>query len=269
MRTIVLSEKTIPKKVPLYGLDGNLVGEVVLPPIFSVPVRKDIIRRAFLSALTARLQPKGRDELAGKRRTGESWGINYSVARVPRLDNGRAVFAPQVRGGRLAFPLTTARRIRERVNKKEKLLALASALAATSEVELVKLRGHRFSAEALPIVVVDELEKIDKTSALKKVLQALRVWDDIVRAQDGIKIRAGKGKMRGRRYEEPKSLLLVVSSGEHPVVRAGRALPGVEVISADLLSILHLAPGGHPGRLMIVTVSALNKIGEKFEVIAL
>ncbi|MEM2006546.1 MAG: 50S ribosomal protein L4 [Sulfolobales archaeon] len=267
--TIVLPVKVAPKRVPLYGLDGSIVKEVELPLVFSVPVRRDIIRRAFLSALTARIQPKGRDELAGKRRVGESWGINYSVARVPRLDNGRAVIAPQVRGGRLAFPPTIAERIHERVNKKERLLALASALAATSETDLVRHRGHKFSAPTLPVVVIDDLENIDKTSALKKVLKTLKVWDDVVRARRGTKIRAGKGKMRGRRYDEPRSLLIVVSGKKSPVVRAGRALPGVEVVSADLLGVMHLAPGGHPGRLMVITASALSKIGEKFEVITL
>ncbi|MEM2207647.1 MAG: 50S ribosomal protein L4 [Sulfolobales archaeon] len=267
--TIVLPAKVAPKRVPLYGLDGSIVKEVELPLVFSVPVRRDIIRRAFLSALTARIQPKGRDELAGKRRVGESWGINYSVARVPRLDNGRAVIAPQVRGGRLAFPPTIAERIHERVNKKERLLALASALAATSETDLVRHRGHKFSASTLPVVVIDDLENIDKTSALKKVLKTLKVWDDVVRARRGTKIRAGKGKMRGRRYDEPRSLLIVVSGKKSPVVRAGRALPGVEVVSADLLGVMHLAPGGHPGRLMVITASALSKIGEKFEVITL
>ncbi len=269
MMTIVLPAKVAPKRVPLYGLDGSIVKEVELPLVFSVPVRRDIIRRAFLSALTARIQPKGRDELAGKRRVGESWGINYSVARVPRLDNGRAVIAPQVRGGRLAFPPTIAERIHERVNKKERLLALASALAATSETDLVRHRGHKFSASTLPVVVIDDLENIDKTSALKKVLKTLKVWDDVVRARRGTKIRAGKGKMRGRRYDEPRSLLIVVSGKKSPVVRAGRALPGVEVVSADLLGVMHLAPGGHPGRLMVITASALSKIGEKFEVITL
>ncbi|MEM1622555.1 MAG: 50S ribosomal protein L4 [Sulfolobales archaeon] len=267
--TIVLPVRVTPKKVPLYGLDGSIVKEIELPPVFSVPVRKDVIRRAYLSALTARVQPKGRDELAGKRRVGESWGINYSMARVPRLDNGRAVFAPQVRGGRLAFPPTTAKVIHERVNKKERLLALASALAATSDIELVRLRGHEFSAPILPVVVIDDLENIVKTSALKKVLQALKVWDDVVRAYRGTKIRAGKGKMRGRRYYEPKSLLIVVSDTKSQVIKAGRALPGVEVVSADLLSVMHLAPGGHPGRLMVITAGALNKLGEKFEVITL
>ncbi len=267
MRTIVVPEGVAQKRVPVYDLSGNPVGEVVLPPVFSLPVRKDLIRRAFISALTARLQPKGRDPLAGKRRVGESWGINYSVARVPRLDTGRAVFAPQTRGGRLAFPPTTARRLHERINKKERLLALASALAATSEVELVRLRGHRFSAPHTPVVIVEEFENIERTPELRSALKSLKVWDDVVRAQEGTKVRAGKGKMRGRRYKEPKSLLIVVSSTKSPVIRAGRVLPGVDVVAADLLGVPHLAPGGHPGRLMLITVGALRRLEERFEVI--
>ena len=269
MRSVVLVTKTAAKRVPVYGLDGSIVGEVVLPPVFSVPVRKDVIRRAFLSALTARLQPKGRDELAGKRRVGESWGINYSVARVPRLDNGRAVFVPQARGGRLAFPPTTRRVIHERVNKKERTLAIASALAATSDENMVRLRGHRFSLDSLPVVVVDEFESIGRTSDLKRTLQLLKVWDDVARVQERIRVRSGKGKMRGRRYKVPKSLLAVVSDGKSPVVRAGRVLPGVDVVSVDMLSVLHLAPGGHPGRLMVITVKALSKLSERFEVLAI
>jgi len=267
MGVIVVPFRLTPKRVPVYSLEGGVVSEVVLPEVFSVPVRLDLIRRAFHAAFTARLQPKGRDELAGKRRVGESWGINYSVARVPRLDNGRAVFVPQARGGRLAFPPTTEKKIREFINKKEKLLAVASALAATAVEELVRLRGHRFSASTLPVVVVDELENVERTSTLKGVLQALKVWEDVERARSGTKIRAGKGKMRGRRYYVPKSLLLVVSSSKAKVIKAGRSLPGVDVVSAEMLSIIHLAPGGHPGRLTILTPGALEVLKSRFQVV--
>ena len=268
MGVIVVPTRSTLKRVPLYSLDGSVVGEITLPEVFSIPVRLDIIRRAFHAAFTARLQPKGRDELAGKRRVGESWGINYSVARVPRLDNGRAVFVPQARGGRLAFPPTTEKKLRELVNKREKLLATASALAATAAEELVRLRGHRFSVSTLPIVVVNELESVERTSTLKGILQALKVWEDVERAQSSTKIRAGKGKMRGRRYYVPKSLLLVVSSSKAKVIRAGRSLPGVDVVSADMLSVIHLAPGGHPGRLAILTPRALEVLKNRFQVVA-
>jgi len=256
------------KSVPVYGLDGNPVKEVKLPSVFNLPVRKDLIRRAFHSAHTARLQPKGRDPLAGMRRAGESWGIHHSVARVPRLDNGRAVLAPMTRGGRLAHPPRVEKVLHEEINKKERIRAIASAIAATSREELVRARGHRFSVETLPVIVVDDVESISSTADAKKVLQNLGVWDDVERAATRKRIRSGKGKMRGRKYKVPKSLLIVVSQHNVPAVRAFRNLPGVDVISADNLSVLHLAPGGVPGRLTIYSLSALTKIGEKFEVIS-
>jgi large subunit ribosomal protein L4e len=257
------------KKVSVYDLRGNVVSEIELPLIFNYPVRKDIIKRAVISALTARLQPKGRDPLAGKRRVGESWGINYGLARVPRLDNGRAVIAPMTRGGRLAHPPRVDERLYERVNKKEKIIALVSALSATSEVTFVRSRGHIVNNDTLPVVVVDDFEKVNITSEAKKVLEVLKLWDDVVRAKEGVRIRSGKGKMRGRRYKEPKSLLVIVSSKDVPAVRAFRNLPGVDVVAVDLLNVVHLAPGGVPGRLTLITTKALDMLSRRFEVITL
>lgn len=256
------------KKVPILNLDGSIVGEAELPPIFNYPVRKDLIRRAFLSAFTARIQPKSRDSLAGRRRVGESWGIGYGLARVPRLDNGRAVFAPMTKGGRVTHPPRKEKVVHELVNRKERVLALISALAATSEPSIVKMRGHIVNHEVLPVVVVNDFESIAIASEAKKVLKALKVWDDVMRAKDSIRIRAGKGKMRGRKYKEAKSLLVVVSSKDAKVIKALRNMPGVDVVSSDLLSILHLAPGATPGRLMVITLRSLETLSKRYEVIA-
>ncbi len=266
---IVLVNQVEVKTVPLLNLTGEVVGEVVLPPIFNYPLRKDLIRRAFHAAHTARLQPKGRDPLAGKRRVGESWGIGHSVARVPRLDNGRAVFAPMVRGGRLAHPPKVEKVIKELINKKERIRALISAIAATADVALVKARGHLFTASKLPIVVVDDLVNVSKTSEAKEILKKLGVWDDVVRAAEGTRIRAGKGKMRGRRYITPKSVLIVTHEDSSNAYRAFRNLPGVEVVPVKMLSVIHLAPGGWPGRLTIYTKSAIEALKERFEVVRL
>ncbi|MEM1857817.1 MAG: hypothetical protein QW300_01240, partial [Desulfurococcaceae archaeon] len=45
--------------VPVYGVLGDVVGEMELPELFYYPIRKDIINRAFLSTFTAMIQPKG------------------------------------------------------------------------------------------------------------------------------------------------------------------------------------------------------------------
>lgn len=252
----------------LVDMDGNIVDKIELPLVFSLPVRIDVIRRAVHSALTAKLQPKGRDPLAGKRRVGESWGIGYSVARVPRLDNGRAVFAPNVRGGRRQFAPTVMERIHEEINRKEMRLALMSSLAALADPQFVFKRSYVVpkNVENIPIVVVNSLEDVSTTKDLKKFLIKLGLWENIERSQEMTRIRAGKGKMRGRRYVEPKSILFIVSSSKAPIVRALRNLPGSDYVTPTTLNILKLAPGGLPGRLSIITVKALEMISQLFSV---
>lgn len=270
-RKILLLYKEDPGEAPVYNLEGAQIDKIRLPMIFGAPVRKDLIRRAFLSALTKRIQPQGRDPLAGKRRVGESWGAGYSVARVPRLDNGRAVFAPMTRGGRRAHAPTTDKVIEEEINKKERILAIVSALSATRRIDLVKERGHIVpeNITALPIIVSDDLEKISRASEAKDFLRKIGLLRDVERVRERIRIRAGRGKMRGRRYVSPKSFLLVVSSPEAPAVKAFRNLPGVDVAWPGGLGIQHLAPGGVPGRLLVITLSALNLLAQKYEVVSL
>jgi large subunit ribosomal protein L4e len=253
---------------PLFDAAGNRIGEVDLPEIFYYPVRKDIINRAFLSAFTAMLQPKGRDPLAGKRTTAKYWGVGYGLARVPRLPDGTARFVVSTRKGHLAFPPRPDRRIHEEVNKYERIIAIVSALAATARPHLVAERGHVFNVDKTPIVIVDEAEKAySRTKEVKEFLGKIGVWSDIERSYERIRIRAGKGKMRGRRYVEPRSVLFVLSSYSVPLVKAVRNLPGVDIATPSNLSILHLAPGGVPGRLMVITRSALDKLAEKYKVL--
>lgn len=249
--------------VNVYDLEGKPVKEIELPKTFKVPVRVDIIRRAFHSIQTARIQPQGRDPMAGKRTTAESWGVGYGVARVPRVKGtSRAALVPQAVGGRRAHPPTTMKRVHERINKKEKRLALLSALSATAISYFVKKRGHVVETlPQVPLIVVNDLEELKKTSQVKDVLIKLGVWPDILRAKSGKRIRAGKGKMRGRRYKKPKSALIVVKE-DRGILKAARNLPGVDVTLARNLNVELLAPGGDPGRLTIYTESALKEIEE-------
>ncbi len=97
---------------------------------------------------------------------------------------------------------------------------------------------------------------------LKKALMSLGLWDDIERVAERIRVRSGKGKMRGRRYKEGKSLLIVASTVDAPpVIKVARNLPGVDVVPpVRNLSVLYLAPGGVPGRLTVWTLSAIEEL---------
>ncbi|AAY79988.1 50S ribosomal protein L4 [Sulfolobus acidocaldarius] len=254
------------KKVSVLDLKGNQLEEIELPLFFSYPVRKDLIRRVFLSEFTKSLQPKGRDPLAGKRTSALSFGINLGIARVPRVKgSGEAALAPNTVGGRLAFPPTTEKRLVEEVNLKEKKLGIISALAATADPNFVKARGHRFTSNNVPIILVDDFENISKAKEIMDILKSIGVVDDIKRVKESKGVRAGKGKMRGRRYQIAKGPLIVVSNHKSPVVESASNIPGVNVVSANLVSVIHLAPGGHPGRLTIYTKSSINILRQRFE----
>ncbi len=260
-----------PPRVPVYSIDGSIIQEVSLPKVFGLPVRKDLIRRAFLSEFTARLQPKGRDPMAGKRTTARSFGVGLGIARVPRIPGlGRAAFINSAVGGHLAHPPRPEKRIHEEINKKEKRLATASALAATARVEMVKERGHVFTVERLPVIIEDKIEQsIARVKDARAFLDKIGVWADIERARARIRIRAGKGKRRGRRYVQPKSILFIVENHNSPFASAVKGLPGVDIAEPDLVNVLHLAPGGIPGRLTVITEKALYKLGERFDSIIL
>ncbi len=260
-----------PPRVPVYSIDGSIIQEVSLPRVFGLPVRKDLIRRAFLSEFTARLQPKGRDPMAGKRTTARSFGVGLGIARVPRIPGlGRAAFINSAVGGHLAHPPRPEKRIHEEINKKEKRLATASALAATARVEMVKERGHVFAVERLPVIIEDKIEQsIARVKDARAFLDKIGVWADIERARARTRIRAGKGKRRGRRYVQPKSVLFIVENHNSPFASAVKGLPGVDIAEPDLVNVLHLAPGGVPGRLTVITEKALYRLGKRFDSIIL
>ncbi len=253
-------------KVHVYSLEGKPVEEIEIPAIFDEQFRPDIIRRAVMAAQTARLQSWGPDWMAGKRTSAETWGKGHGVARVRRVKGtrypaaGHGAFAPFTVGGRRAHPPRVEKVLRERINRKERRLAIRSTVAATKDKKLVSSRGHVFEkVSELPLVVTNELEGIGKASQTKEILLKLGLWQDVERVARSKRVRAGRGKMRGRRYRQAVGPLIVV--GEDKGIKLGaRNLPGVEVVKVGTLNAEQLAPGGIAGRLTVWTKGAIQKL---------
>jgi large subunit ribosomal protein L4e len=249
-------------KANVIDISGNTVGEVDLPSAFDEKYRPDLIKRSVLAAQANRLQPYGPHFYAGMNTSARSWGPGHGVSRVPRVANGRrGAMVPMARGGRRSHPPRPEADRSEKVNAKERRKAIRSAIAATSSVDLVRARGHLFARD-LPVVVLSEAEALSKTSEVKKFLEAAGLWQDVDRAKLGKKVRAGKGKMRGRRYKSPKSLL-IVAAADRGLGKAARNLAGVDFATVDDLNAELLAPGATAGRLTVWTESSLQKLAEK------
>ena len=249
-------------KVQVLDADNNSTEEVELPNVFETPYRPDVIKKAVIAQQSHGFQPQGRDPMAGKRTTAESRGVGLGIARVPRIKTGRrAAFGVSIVGGHQAFPPTSEKRIRKEINKKERRLAIRSGIAATAVRDIVAGRGHILDyIGQLPIVVYDEIQSLRKTADVRKLFRNIGIWPDVERA-DRKTIRAGRGKTRGRSRKVGKGPLIVVAD-DLGVGKAGTNLPGVDVVEIDNLNAELLAPGTHPGRLVVWSKSAFMSIDE-------
>jgi len=256
-------------KVNVYSIKGKKKGKINLPKAFDTKIRTDLIRNAVTVARANRRQPYGPGLRAGFRHSVEMWGKGRGVSRVQRIKGEkRGAQSPGNVGGRKAHPPKVEKKWSKKMNTKEKYLARMSALSAVGQKDIVVARGHRFNGDlTVPVIMEESFERLHEkieeshTQSMIDVLEEVGVYDDVVRAQEGRHQRAGRGKMRGRRFRTPKSLLVVVDDLEsmRPFFRN---LPGVEVVSPDQLNTERLAPGGDPGRLTLITIQALERMME-------
>jgi large subunit ribosomal protein L4e len=254
-------------KVNVYSIDGKKKGKINLPKAFDTEVRTDLIRNAVTRARANRRQPYGPGARAGMHHSVEQWGKGRGTSRVMRIKGERrGAQSPGTVGGRKAHAPKVEKDWSQKMNRKEKHLARMSALSATAQKEMVASRGHRFDEGlTLPIIMEEDFERLHEdveeeyTKEMIDLLDSLGVYDDVERARDGRHQRAGHGKMRGRRFRTPRSLLVVVEDIDsmRPFFRN---LPGVEVVTPHGMSTERLAPGGDAGRLTIISMQALEQM---------
>jgi len=116
----------------------------------------------------------------------------------------------------------------------------------------------------VPLVVDNKaIEGIDKTKKAVAFLKAIGAYADVEKVIASHRIRAGKGKMRNRRYVQRRGPLVVYNENA-PFAKAFRNIPGVELASVTRLNLLQLAPGGHVGRFIIWTKDAFERLNSLY-----
>jgi large subunit ribosomal protein L4e len=263
-------------KISILNITKTRTGETELPEQFYEPVRPDLIKRAVLATRSHKRQPYGAKPEAGKRASGyltkrrnrfrSTYGIGQS--RTPRKVmsvrgerfNWEGAIAPQTKGGRRAHPPKAEKNWKQKINIKERRKAIRSAIAATVHKELVMERGHK-TPDSYPFIIEDKIENIEKTSELKKTLEKLGFTKELERTKEK-KIRAGRGKMRGRKYKK-RTGLLIVTSKKCDLEKAAKNILGVTVKEVNKLDTETLAPGTKPGRLTMFTNSSIKRLQEE------
>jgi len=245
-------------KTKLIDKTGKEKGSVDLPKNFAVKIREDILSKVFEAQRAIYAQSYGAKEGAGaqysasgiSKKKRHDWKATYGkgISRVPRKVMSRhgasfnwiGATVSNARGGRRPHAPRSAKNPFSKINKKELLIAFNSALAGTVKDAVV------FDGEIL------DVKTKDFKKALKKVFGEAKVWK--VKS-----IRAGRGKMRGRKYKSNAGLLFVLGNEENMKRK------GIEVVNVVDLKIKDLSPNGEPGRLVCYTKSAIEDIKNRFQ----
>jgi len=252
--------------VTVYNDQGESNSQVTLPSVFKAPIRPDVVNFVHTNMAKNARQPYAVSSVAGHQTSAESWGTGRAVARIPRVRgggthrSGQGAFGNMCRSGRMFAPTKTWRRWHRPINQNQRRYAVCSALAASALPALVMARGHKVEKVGeVPLVCTDAIETMTKTRNAVALLEKLGAYDDVQKCEDSKKIRAGKGKMRNRRFTMRRGPLIIYNE-DHGIKQAFRNLPGVELISVDRLNLLKLAPGGHLGRFCVWSQSSFAKL---------
>lgn len=129
-------------------------------------------------------------------------------------------------------------------------------------------RGHQIMSVAEVPLVIDsqvlEAGAAAKTAGSVALLNAVGAGEDIAKVKGSKKLRAGKGKLRGRRHRQRRGPLVIYDPAVDgkDLVKGFRNIPGVETCPVTALNLLQLAPGGHLGRFIVWSSAAFKALDE-------
>lgn len=260
----------------IMNIDGKEQGNIDLPQQFKEEVRADLIKRAVEVIHSNNRQPYGAKPRAGKRnsvniskqRHDYKTCYGHGISRSPRKIMSRngnqmnwvGAFAPNTVGGRRAHPPKSNKIVSKSINDKERKKAIRSALAACIDKDVVKCRGH-IVPNNYPFIVSDNFGSLAKTKEVKNVLETLGLKDELIRVECS-KVRAGRGKLRGRKHKSKKGPLIVVGK-ECKLMKSARNIPGIEIALIKNINCSLLAPGTAIGRLTLFTEDSIKELKDK------
>lgn len=251
-------------RADLLNLNGEKIKSVELPRQFDEEIREDLIKRAVLAIQNNSRQAYGAKREAGldysaklsRRRKNYKGAYGHGISRVPRKTLWHrgtqfgwvGAVAPGTVGGRRAHPPKPGKIWKQKINKKERRKAIRSAIAASTSKEYT---GY------LPIIFESKFEELNKTKMVLETLNKI-IKKEIERIQDR-KIRAGIGKMRGRKYKVKQGPLIVVGR-QCNLLKSAKNLQGFDIVEVNKLNTQLLSKGVGPGRITVWTEDAINRL---------
>ena len=260
-------------KAKLYDKNGKEKGDINLPKCFSSRIRADILLKVFEAQKGSFAQAYGAKEGAGaqysasgiSKKKRHDWKGTYGkgISRIPRKIMSRhgasfnwiGATVASTRGGRRPHAPRAEKNLFKKINKKELLIALKSALVGTLDNKsLEKKFGRKMEIGGVFDSGILDIKTKDFVLAMREVFGDS--FDSVLKKKS---IRAGIGKMRGRKYKSNAGLLFVVGDKEDMKRK------GIEVVKVSNLTVKDLAPNGVAGRLVCYSEKAIEEIGGRFK----
>ncbi len=262
-------------KAALINTDGKKTKEINLPKCFSEKIREDIVQKVLESKKTK--QPYSPSPSAGKQYSARGkirhrrhvWQTHYGrgMSRVPRKVmsrrgtqfNWEAASVPFAKGGMRAHPpKIIAMAGANQINKKELKIAFNSAVASTAKPKIIAKRYESLEEEDVkkfPLITEPELTHLKTKDLLEKIKKILgeKAYRVALKKKSQ---RAGKGKLRGRKYKKNAGLLIVLGEKEKMKSKS------FDTVNVKNLSVNDLADGGM-GRLTLYTQEAIKYLENK------
>jgi large subunit ribosomal protein L4e len=261
-------------KLQVLDINGNKAKEIT-SEIFDGDIRQDVIQK--IVEAEKEMQPYAPFYKAGMQ-TSASGNVHHNrhvwktdrgkgMSRYPKKrmsDKGErfvwvAAAIPGVRKGRRAHPPKILR-AELKINQKEMQLGFLSALALISSVEMVKIKYDGLKSKEIKVklpLIVDakmlSLKTAEFFSSLKKIIGE-DLFDIAIQESS---IRAGRGKMRNRKYKKNAGLLLVTANNE------SIKISGIDVKKVKDIKIADFASNG--ARLVMFTENSIKDLENKIK----
>jgi len=262
-------------KLNIYNKEGKSVGTVELN--LDGNIREDIFKKIVLIERSWFRQPYGASPMAGKKNSVElsrrrrkyrgSYG--RGISRIPRKVMWRrgtqfrfvGAFAPGTVGGRKAHPPKSWKNLTKNVNFKEWILGVKIGVIASLNKDVISNNGQRVP-KVYPIVLDESVNELKKTKEFLDLLNKFGFEEELNRISK-IKVRAGRGKLRNRRYIIKRGPLIVVSDEDDNLVKIANNIKGVEIVHIDFLLAKDFGMDINPGRIVLFTKNSLEQLKEE------
>jgi large subunit ribosomal protein L4e len=258
-------------KTKLYDVKGKVKGDVNLPKAFAGRIRADVLLKVFEAQKGVLMAAYGAKEGAGAQysasgisiKARHKWKGTYGkgISRIPRKIMSRhgasfnwvGATTANARGGRKPHAPRALKNLFKKINKKEQELALRSGLIGSLDAKAMEKKfGRKVSVGG--VFTADIL-----SAKTKDFVAAMRVVFGDENFMKKRSIRAGLGKMRGRKYKTNAGLLFVVGNDEE------MRRSGVDVVRVEDLKVSDLAPNGVAGRMVCYSENAIKDLEVQFK----